>query len=133
MVTPIKDELQCGACYAFSATGALEGQQAKLHKTLVSLSEQNIVDCSDAYGNFGCNGGWMTASYEYVKANGLDTEESYPYKGASEKCHFNPRTIGVRSSVRFYHRMREYDFIFLILGICKYYNWQRSSTSKSTR
>ncbi len=114
MVTPIKNELQCGACWAFSATGSLEGQQAKVHKKLVSLSEQNLVDCSQAFGNFGCNGGWMTNAFNYVKAKGLDTEESYQYKGIQEPCHFNPRTIGVRSTVRFYHRTIKLidDFLF---------------------
>ena len=97
-VTPIKDEGQCGACWAFSATGSLEGQQAKIHQKLVSLSEQDLVDCSQSFGNFGCNGGWMTNAFDYVIANGLDTEESYPYKGVSEKCHFNPKTIGVKAT-----------------------------------
>jgi cathepsin L len=101
-VTPIKNELQCGACWAFSATGALEGQEAKKH-SLVSLSEQNLVDCSQAYGNFGCNGGWMVSAYRYVIDKGLDTEASYQYKGVQEKCHFNPRTIGVKATVSYFH------------------------------
>jgi len=60
------------------------------------------VDCSESFGNFGCNGGFMTNAYNYVIANGLDTEASYSYKGVESKCHFNPRTIGVRATVSFF-------------------------------
>ncbi|CAF3618849.1 unnamed protein product [Rotaria sp. Silwood1] len=77
-VAPIKDEGQYAACWAFSVTGVLKGQQAKIHGKFDSLSEQNLIDCFQLLGNYGCNGGFMSNAYAYVKVYGLDTEESYP-------------------------------------------------------
>ncbi|XP_045193221.2 procathepsin L-like [Mercenaria mercenaria] len=87
-VTHVKNQGSCGSCYAFAATGALEGQECLKNGELVSLSEQNIIDCTNNkdYKNHGCENGRIDSTYLYVLHNGIDSEKSYPYKGSIGTC-----------------------------------------------
>ena len=86
-VQAVKNQSQCGSCWAFSAIGSLESAHAIFKKTeLPNLSEQELVDCSLSYGNAGCMGGLMNFAFDYILDKKINTEKDYPYIGMDQKC-----------------------------------------------
>ncbi|KAA8515140.1 hypothetical protein F0562_018319 [Nyssa sinensis] len=86
-VTAIKDQGQCGCCWAFSAVAAMEGSNQLTTGKLISLSEQELVDCDTSGTDQGCEGGLMDDAFEFIIDNkGLTTEANYPYKGVDATC-----------------------------------------------
>ncbi|KAA8524261.1 hypothetical protein F0562_010684 [Nyssa sinensis] len=89
-VTPIKDQGQCGCCWAFSAVAAMEGITQLTTGKLISLAEQELVDCDTNGEDQGCEGGLMDTAFQYIQQNrGLTTEANYPYKGVDGTCNTN--------------------------------------------
>jgi C1A family cysteine protease len=89
-VTPVKNQGQCGSCWAFSAIASTEGAWFIAKNALTSFSEQQLVDCSSAQGDHGCNGGLMNNAFKYMLvAGGIETEAAYPYVAVQQTCNAN--------------------------------------------
>jgi C1A family cysteine protease len=99
-VTPVKNQAQCGSCWAFSTTGAVEGADAIATGSLKSFSEQQLVSCSKQ--NSGCNGGLMDYAFQYIKTAPLELESNYPYTSGSGRvasCNYSKsRGVGTVSA-----------------------------------
>jgi len=103
VVTPVKDQGECGSCWAFSTIANIESQWAIKKHPLTQFSEQLLVDCSHGcsneppYGNVcnqGCDGGWQWNAYiDVISWKGVETETQYPYTGVDGTCNYNPSKV----------------------------------------
>lgn len=93
VVTPVKDQGECGSCWTFSTIGAIESHWNILGKGRnISFSEQQLVDCAWDFNNYGCDGGLPSQAFEYIKhIGGLETSLTYPYTGKDGECNFRPK------------------------------------------
>ena len=85
-VTPVKNEGHCGSSYALATVAAVEGAHKIMTGQLVELSAQEVIDCSRANGNHGCNGGWVDATLSFIQVHGLSSESQYPYTAKDGAC-----------------------------------------------
>ena len=117
-VTPVKNQGQCGSCWAFSTTGAVEGADFVKTGTLKSYSEQQLVSCSTQ--NNGCNGGLMDYAFQYIEKNGLEQESEYPYvsgAGHVPSCKYeHSSAVGTVSN---FHDISQGSFSQMKAGLAK--------------
>jgi len=84
-VTAVKDQKQCGSCWAFGAVASMEAAHFEKHGSTLQMSEQQVVDCDNR--NSGCNGGWYDTAWQYIKEEGgLEAQSDYPYTGRDGSC-----------------------------------------------
>ena len=111
-VTPVKDQGECGSCWAFSTTGALFAKTKKL----VSLSEQEFVDCTRGESLRGYFGGLMDEAFKFAETNRICTEETDPYIANDDACHLNRVCeVGIKKG--------EYFFFFTVFKKISFYVW----------
>jgi cathepsin L len=119
-VTGVKDQGQCGSCWAFSTTGSVEGAYFLFggKSSLISSSEQELVDCSGSFGNDGCDGGLMDNAFQYIMSkNGINRESTYPYTAQDGSCNSKPTNIG--ASIKNFVDVQSQDEASLVSAINK--------------
>lgn len=92
-IGPVKNQGSCGSCWAFAATGAIEAMLRAENKSTTLVSEQHLVDCSNKYGNHGCNGGLPSHALRYVRDYGIEPAKAYPYSGLQGECRYNKNQV----------------------------------------
>lgn len=93
-MTPVKEEGSCRSSWAFAAVASIEGQQALVTDTLVSLSEQQLIDCSNDFGNHGCHHGSVNRALKYIQlTGGIDASHTYPLQGMDMICQFDRQHV----------------------------------------
>lgn len=119
-VTPVKDQGQCGSCWSFSATGAMEGAWAISKGSLVSLSEQELVDCAGIrYGSQGCNGGQMNGAFNFAMDKGICTEADYPYFSGDTQSAGSCKTCSAAITVKACYSVKANDQLALKEAVSK--------------
>lgn len=88
-VTPVKNQGKCGSCWTFSTVGAMESHFLIETNRFGNFSEQQLVDCAGAYNNFGCMGGLPSYAFNYIRDNGMTTEQLYEYHAVDQACQYN--------------------------------------------
>ena len=117
-VNAVKDQGQCGSCWAFSATAAIEGAWQIKRGTLYNLAEQELVDCGSATGNYGCNGGWMDFAFQYIiNVGGQEQSSDYPYTARDGTCKFNKALV--KASISSFTDVKANDCNGLLSAITK--------------
>ena len=87
IVNKVKNQGNCGSCWAFSAVSVVEEAYALFKKDgIPTLAEQELVDCSTSYGNDGCDGGFSFQGLDYIRDKGINLEKDYPYKARDGQC-----------------------------------------------
>ncbi|XP_039127793.1 cysteine proteinase 2-like [Dioscorea cayenensis subsp. rotundata] len=109
IISPVRQQGDCFACWAFSAAGAIEAAKNKLENQTVTVSVRQLVDCSTADG--GCEGGRTDSAFLYVARNGgINSDPSYPYTGTEGTCSFDPNHIAAKvTGVEWVHYGDEED------------------------
>ncbi|KAI7798783.1 hypothetical protein IRJ41_015825 [Triplophysa rosa] len=119
-VTPVKDQAVCGSCWSFATTGTLEGALFLKTGTLVSLSQQMLVDCTWGFGNNGCDGGEEWRAFEWMmKHGGISSAENYgAYRGMNGLCHYDKSSLVAK--VNSYTNVTSGDIVALKAAIFKF-------------
>ncbi|XP_060526650.1 cathepsin L-like [Cylas formicarius] len=116
-VTAVKDQGDCGGCWAFCTIGSLEGMYAIKNNNLTTFSEQNLIDCAseEKYSDSGCLQGIIVPTFQYMVDEGVETEEDYPYEGRDGSCSRDESKITAR--VQSYVEIPQFDEDALLAAV----------------